>query len=65
MSNVMVVVHDNAANVFAALQILEENHGIASLRCAGHTLQLVVNHALKDPQIKQGTEGCEEPCGTF
>ena len=47
-----VVVHDNAANVVAVLRILEEKHGVASHRCAGHTLQLVVNHALKkDPQI--------------
>lgn len=43
----------NAANVVAALRILEEKHGISSLRCAGHTLQLVVNHALRDPQISK------------
>ncbi|ROI69368.1 hypothetical protein DPX16_14308 [Anabarilius grahami] len=53
MANVIVVVHDNAANVVAALRILEEKHGISSLRCAGHTLQLVVNHALRDPQISK------------
>ncbi|XP_077315552.1 RUN domain-containing protein 1 isoform X1 [Lithobates pipiens] len=53
MANVNVVVHDNAANVVAALRILEEKHGISSLRCAGHTLQLVVNHALRDPQISK------------
>lgn len=53
MTNVMVVVHDNAANVVAPLRILEEKHGIASLRSAGHTLQLAVNHALKDPQISR------------
>lgn len=53
MDNVTVVVHDNAANVVAALRILEEKHGISSVRCAGRTLQLVVNHALRDPQISK------------
>lgn len=47
LSDVLAVVHDNAANVVAAFRILEEKHGVASHRCAGHTLQLVVNHALK------------------
>ncbi|XP_051809364.1 zinc finger BED domain-containing protein 4-like isoform X2 [Acanthochromis polyacanthus] len=50
--NVLAIVHDNAANVVAALRILEERHGVASHRCAGHTLQLIVNNALKkDPKI--------------
>lgn len=33
MANVILVVHDNAANVVAALRILEEKHGIYSLLC--------------------------------
>lgn len=37
----------------AALRILEERHGVSSRRCAGHTLLLVVNHALKDVQINK------------
>lgn len=54
LSDVLAVVHDNAANVVAALRILEGKYGVASHRCAGHTLQLVVNHALKkDPQINK------------
>ncbi|KAM3857052.1 E3 SUMO-protein ligase ZBED1-like [Diretmus argenteus] len=54
LSDVLAVVHDNAANVVAALRVLQERHGVASHRCAGHTLQLVVNHALKkDPQINK------------
>ncbi|KAI3354511.1 hypothetical protein L3Q82_019023 [Scortum barcoo] len=54
LSDVLAVVHDNAANVVAALRILEEKHGVASHRCARHTLQLVVNHTLKkDPQISK------------
>ena len=52
-SRIKVVVHDNAANVVAALKLMEERHGISSIRCAGHTLQLVVNQALKNPQINK------------
>ncbi|XP_078027660.1 E3 SUMO-protein ligase ZBED1-like [Epinephelus lanceolatus] len=51
LNNVLAIVHDNASNVVAALRILEEKFGVASYRCAGHTLQLVVNHAMKDPTI--------------
>lgn len=54
LGDVLAVVHNNAANVVAALKILEEKHGVASHRCAGHTVQLVVNHALKkDPKISK------------
>ncbi|XP_063762122.1 E3 SUMO-protein ligase ZBED1-like [Eleginops maclovinus] len=55
--NVLAIVHDNAANVVAALRILEEKHGVASHRCAGHTLQLVVNHALKNNPMIDRTLG--------
>ncbi|XP_078028245.1 E3 SUMO-protein ligase ZBED1-like [Epinephelus lanceolatus] len=51
LNNVLAIVHDNASNVVAALRILEEKFGVASYRCAGHTLQLVVNHVMKDPTI--------------
>lgn len=54
-SKIKAVVHDNAANVVAALKLLEERDGISSVRCAGHTLQLVVYHALKNPQITKAT----------
>ncbi|KAK1895180.1 Zinc finger BED domain containing protein 1 [Dissostichus eleginoides] len=50
--DVQAIVHDNAANVVKALRILEEKHGVASLRCAGHTTQLIVNLALKELRIK-------------
>ncbi|XP_077370240.1 E3 SUMO-protein ligase ZBED1-like isoform X2 [Festucalex cinctus] len=51
LNNVLAIVHDNANNVVAALHILEEKFGVASQQCAGHMLQLVVNHAMKDPTI--------------
>lgn len=49
--NVLAVVHDNARNIVAALRILEERFGVVSHQCAGHTLQLVVNHAMNNPAI--------------
>nr|XP_054604938.1 E3 SUMO-protein ligase ZBED1-like [Nothobranchius furzeri] len=51
LHNVLAIVHDTASNMVAALHILEEKFGVVSYRCAGHTLQLVVNHALTDPKI--------------
>lgn len=51
LHNVLAIVHDNASNIVAALRILEEKFGVVSYRCAGHTMQLVVNHAMKDPMI--------------
>lgn len=49
--NVLAVVHDNARDIVAALRILEERFGVVSHRCAGHTLQLVVSHAMDNPVI--------------
>ncbi|XP_063749861.1 E3 SUMO-protein ligase ZBED1-like [Eleginops maclovinus] len=52
--DILAIVHDNAANIVAALRILHDRYGVASHRCAGHTLQLVIGHALKkDPQINR------------
>ncbi|XP_067283546.1 E3 SUMO-protein ligase ZBED1-like [Pseudorasbora parva] len=51
--NVLAIVHDNARNMVAALRILEERFGVVSHRCAGHTLQLVVNHAMDNPVINK------------
>lgn len=50
-SKIVAVVHDNGSNVVLAANILQEKHGWKSVRCAGHTLQLVISHALKHPQI--------------
>ncbi|XP_053268172.1 tRNA (cytosine(38)-C(5))-methyltransferase isoform X1 [Pleuronectes platessa] len=52
-SNIIAVVHDNGANVVAAARILEEKNGWSSVRCTGHTLQLVINAALKHPSIEK------------
>lgn len=35
---IKTVVHDNGVNIVAAIKILAEKHGWASVRCAGHTL---------------------------
>lgn len=45
---VKAIVHDNGANVVAAARILKERHGWASVWCAGHTLNLGVQNALKN-----------------
>uniref|UniRef100_A0A671UN90 HAT C-terminal dimerisation domain-containing protein n=2 Tax=Sparus aurata TaxID=8175 RepID=A0A671UN90_SPAAU len=50
-SNIVAVVHDNGSNVVLAANILKEKRGWNSVCCAGHTLQLVISHALKHPQI--------------
>lgn len=50
---IKAVIHDNGSNVVAAVKILVEKHGWASVRCVGHTLQLVVNHALKNQAISR------------
>lgn len=52
-TKIKAVVHDNGANMVAAMRLLEQKHGWASVRCAGHTLQLVINHALKDTTISR------------
>ena len=52
-NRIVAVVHDNGSNVVLAANILQEKHGWVSVRCAGHTLQLVINHALKNPQISK------------
>ncbi|XP_061649220.1 E3 SUMO-protein ligase ZBED1-like isoform X2 [Phyllopteryx taeniolatus] len=43
---VKAVIHNNGADVVAAAVILKERHGWASVRCSGHTLNLVVQSAL-------------------
>ncbi|XP_069374455.1 E3 SUMO-protein ligase ZBED1 isoform X1 [Paralichthys olivaceus] len=54
-SKIKAIVHDNGSNMVAAAQLLEEKHGWSSVRCAGHTLQLIVNSALKEPSINKAT----------
>ncbi|XP_049333290.1 E3 SUMO-protein ligase ZBED1-like [Astyanax mexicanus] len=50
---IMALVHDNGSNMVLAANILQEKHGWISVHCAGHTLQLIVNNALKHPQISK------------
>nr|XP_054589704.1 E3 SUMO-protein ligase ZBED1-like [Nothobranchius furzeri] len=51
LNKIIALVHDNGANVVAAANILEEKHGWSSVSCTGHTLQLVINSALKNQAI--------------
>lgn len=52
-SKIIAIVHDNGVNLMAAANILEEKHGWSSVCCTGHTLQLVINSALKHPSIEK------------
>ncbi|KAM3850482.1 E3 SUMO-protein ligase ZBED1-like [Diretmus argenteus] len=52
-AKIKAVVHDSGSNMVAAMRQLKEKHGWASIRCAGHTLQLIVNTALKEPTISR------------
>lgn len=52
-SKIIAIVHDNGANIVAAANILEEKHGWSSVRWTGHTLQLVINTALKHTSIEK------------
>lgn len=46
---IKAVVHDSGANVVAAVKTLAEEYGWTSVRCADHTLDSVVQSALKNP----------------
>ncbi|XP_073488938.1 E3 SUMO-protein ligase ZBED1-like [Aquarana catesbeiana] len=50
---IIAIVHDNGANIVAAAKILMDTHGWASIRCTGHTLQLVISAALKNSGIER------------
>ncbi|XP_057208474.1 E3 SUMO-protein ligase ZBED1-like [Triplophysa rosa] len=53
VDNIKAVVHDNGSNIVAAMKLLAEKHNWVSVRCAGHTLQLIVNSSLKDTSISK------------
>lgn len=57
-----MVVDYKTTSDLAALRTLEEWHGFTSVRYPGHILQLVVNHALKEAQIKRHSG---MPCRIF
>lgn len=46
-SKVIAMVHDNGSNIVAAAAKNEAQHNWVSVRCAAHSLQLIVNAALK------------------
>jgi len=46
-SKVVAMVHDNGSNIVAAVKKIAAQHHWVSVRCAAHSLQLVVNAALK------------------
>jgi hypothetical protein len=59
---VVAVVHDNAANMVLASELLEE---WGDLECFGHTLQLALNAALDLSPISRLTAICRKIVGHF
>jgi len=57
---VMTVITNNAKNVVNAVQLLSSttNYNISDVTCAAHTLQLVINKALKDDSISKIIKQC-------
>ena len=60
--HIVSVVHDNAANVVLALELVEELH---SSRCFAHTFQLAVNSGLDLRSIDKLTSICRKIVGHF
>ena len=54
MDKVVALVHDNGSNVVSAGKKLDNELGWASVRCAAHTLQLVVHAVLRCDEVITG-----------
>lgn len=52
--------NDNGVSIVAAAKLLEEKHGRTSIRFTSHTLQLVINAALKNTAIVEYLQISEE-----
>ena len=59
---IKAIVHDDGANVATAAKILHEKHGWASVKCAGHTLTLVVKNSEKPTGDLQVCGCCKKLC---
>lgn len=53
LPKIKALFHNNRCNIVAAMHLLERKHGSASVHCAGHALQLIVNSALRDTNISR------------
>ena len=64
-NKVTAVVHDNAANMVAALHVFENKHGWESLRCVSHILQLCLIPALAISSISRLVGAARKLVGHF
>ncbi|XP_043258578.1 E3 SUMO-protein ligase ZBED1-like [Colletes gigas] len=67
-SKVVAIVTDNAKNMVNAISLLSEvsdNTNIYSVTCAAHSVQLAVNHALKEKTVQQIIDTCSKMVGHF
>lgn len=61
MSKVVGIVHDNAANIVAAVRSMKEE----SICCFAHTLQLIINNSLNRTQVNEILYKCSLMVGHF
>lgn len=55
-AKVKAVAHDNGSNMVAAMRMLIEKRGWASVHCTRHTVQLIVNSDLKETSISRAVD---------
>ena len=64
-NKVSTVVHDRAANMVHALEILNDMHGWESLPCSAHSLQLCLNPGLAINSIDRLVKAARKLVGHF
>lgn len=50
-SKVIAVVTDNARNIVNAISLISSDTNISTVLCAAHSLQLAINHSLRQDNI--------------
>jgi len=64
-SKVIAVVTDNARNIVNAISLISSDTNISSVTCAAHSLQLAINHSLRQDNIQLLVEKCSKLVSHF
>jgi len=64
-SKVIAVVTDNARNIVYAISLISSDTNISSVTCAAHSLQLAINHSLRQDNIQLLVEKCSKLVSHF
>ncbi|XP_025194334.1 zinc finger BED domain-containing protein 1-like, partial [Melanaphis sacchari] len=64
-SKVIAVVTDNARNIVNAISLISSDTNISSVTCAAHSLQLTINHSLRQDSIQLLVEKCSKLVSHF